>query len=88
MMVSLDKQEKKLLKLLKLKRAHLDYYRDSRNVSIYQTLVVYRECGPSLSIIAHGSIKANYLSEAESKQLVLKKLLYDYGNYRNKRVSN
>lgn len=83
-MVSLDKQEKKLLKLLKLKRAHLDYYRDSRNVSIYQTLVVYRECGPSLSIIAHGSIKANYLSEAESKQLVLKKLLYDYGNYRNK----
>ena len=87
-MVSLDKQEKKLLKLLKLKRAHLDYYRDSRNVSIYQTLVVYRECGPSLSIIAHGSIKANYLNEAESKQLVLKKLLYDYGNYRNKRVSN
>nr|DAG99814.1 MAG TPA: hypothetical protein [Crassvirales sp.] len=87
-MVSLDKQEKKLLKLLKLKRAHLDYYRDSRNVGIYQTLVVYRECGSSLSIIAHGSIKANYLSEAESKQLVLKKLLYDYGNYRNKRVSN
>lgn len=87
-MVSLDKQEKKLLKLLKLKRAHLDYYRDSGNVSIYQTLVVYRECGSSLSIIAHGSIKANYLSEAESKQLVLKKLLYDYGNYRNKRVSN
>lgn len=84
MMVSLDKLEKKLLKLLKAKKACLDYYRDSRNVNVYQTLVVYRKSPSSLSIIAHGSIKANYLNEEESKQLVLKKLLYDYGNYRNK----
>lgn len=84
MMVSLGKLEKKLLKLLKAKKAYLDYYRDSKNANVYQTLVVYRKNPSSLSIIAHGSIKANYLSEEESKQLVLKKLLYDYGNYRNK----
>lgn len=70
-------KEAKLLS--KFKNTSIAYYRDSRNANVFQSLVLYRTKDRRTSIIEHISIKADYLTESESKELLLNKMIKKYG---------
>ena len=79
----MNNREKKLLKLLGVDKADITYYRESRNIMSYSSIVVSIQSKNKLRILYHFTINSSYLDDYSANKLVLERALKNYGKDRN-----
>lgn len=79
----MNNRERKLLKLLGVKKADISYYRESRNIMSYQSIVVSIQSKTRLRILFHFTINSSYLDDYSANKLVLERAIKTYGKNRN-----
>lgn len=79
----MNSREKKLLKLLGVDKADITYYRESRNIMNYSSIVVSIQSKNKLRILYHFTINSSYLDDYSANKLVLEKAIKTYGKDRS-----